>query len=78
MLMTWILICTPKAESEINVPELVRKHPQFENIQIKISTFVYINQLAGWTEEECDDIAYIVAESDFLAGVTSKRYTSIL
>jgi hypothetical protein len=72
--MNYILICTPRAASKLNLSEVVKKYPKFQNIRIEIDTLIYINQMSGWTEEECDDVAYIVTESEFFGGFNCQSY----
>ena len=54
----YILYCTPKTASKLQIDKL--PHP-YNNVEIMPTNEIYINMLySSWTEEECDNTAYIV------------------
>lgn len=54
----YVLYCTPKAASKLQTDKLP---PPYNNVEIIPTNEIYINMLySSWTEEECDNTAYIV------------------
>jgi hypothetical protein len=52
---------TPKAYSDLlkdkdKLDRLLTKH----NAELRFTPDIYINMMEGWTEEECDSVAYLV------------------
>lgn len=55
-----ILFCTFNAYTKFNLKELEKKFD--EPIKIQPTMWIYMNMMDGWTEEQCDNVAYIVDE----------------
>lgn len=71
--MKYIIIGTPKAINKISkdlnkLPEHVKEY------RLEATSDVYINMMGedGWTEEECDDVVYIMEDKDFGLGYAPK------
>ena len=57
-----VIYVTPKTYYQImNSEELKQK---FKDYEIVPTDYVYMNMMGGWTEEECDNVAYLVPESE--------------
>lgn len=57
----WVLFVTPKAYSDLlkdedKLDKLLAEH----NAELHIASDIYMNMMEGWTEEECDSVAYLV------------------
>lgn len=51
-----ILYVTPKAYSQIMESEDLKE--KFSDYKIVATHYIYMNMMGGWTEEECDNVAY--------------------
>lgn len=53
----YIAYCTYKAHDKVK--DAVKKLKEC-NISLVPTHYIYMNMMGGWTEEECDNIIYIV------------------
>lgn len=53
----YVAYCTYKAYDKAK--DTIKKLKEY-NITLVATYYVYMNMLGGWTEEECDDVIYIV------------------
>lgn len=60
---------TPKAFSKHGE----RLQTQFPNVKFCQTPLVYMNELGGWTTQECDEVCYFVDQSDFKSDLTIRR-----
>ena len=59
----YIAFVTPKTYATLPLDKIPE---QFRNdIEILPEALIYINQMDGWTAEECDDTCYIVEREYF-------------
>ena len=64
------LLLTPKALAKMSKESkdlILQKYPE---IKIEPTTMVYINMMDGWTSDECDEVVYIVDETEFKKNLT--------
>lgn len=52
-----MVIGTPKAINKITEEHRKQFPPVYE---LLVTPYVYMNMMDGWTEEECDNVLYIV------------------
>lgn len=57
-----IAYVTPKTYVQIMQSEDLKE--KFRDYQIVATHYIYMNMMGGWTEEECDNVAYLVPESE--------------
>lgn len=58
----YIMYVTPKVYSQITKdPKLMDR---FKDYKIVATHYIYMNMMGGWTEEECDNVAYLVPENE--------------
>jgi hypothetical protein len=56
------LYCTPKAASKLQIDKLPSPYNDIDTLQIIPNIEIYMNMVhSSWTEEECDDMIYIVS-----------------
>ena len=54
---------TPKAAYNFDLAKYQKEfNSHFGNVEYRIETtsWIYMNMSAGWTEEECDNVVYII------------------
>jgi CTP:phosphocholine cytidylyltransferase-like protein len=56
----YLVVMTPKAAANFSKENF--EYLRDKEITIVESNDIYLNMLEGWTEEECDAVAYIVSE----------------
>jgi hypothetical protein len=57
----YIVYVTYKAFSRINTDTIPEAYKDYEIVP---TSDIYMNMLGGWTEDECDNVAYIVERSE--------------
>lgn len=61
------ILVTPKAYARImkdcghEIHNVLKEH----NAELKATHWIYMNLMGGWTDDECDNIAYLVDPESF-------------
>lgn len=56
----YIIYLTPKALSRLDVSVIPEEYKDYEFVA---EPLIYANMSGGWTEDDCDSVAYIVERS---------------
>lgn len=56
----YIIYLTPKALSRLDVSVIPEEYKDYEFVA---EPLIYANMSGGWSEEDCDNVAYIVERS---------------
>ncbi len=63
--MTFLAFCTPRAyKKALSKVPLIKEKLQASEIKIIPTADVYMNMLGGWSEAECDEVVYLVKETN--------------